>query len=72
MAGQGDGGTFEVSMLDTLREPFERWLRNRGLLMVHVPETAEQMYAVVPDPDWNAILTGPDAGAWLDGPPTVG
>jgi hypothetical protein len=43
-------GVLQVSMLDELRGPFEAWLEARGLLLVHMPGHAEDVFVVVPDP----------------------
>jgi hypothetical protein len=44
-----DGGkVFTVTMLDVLREPFERWLESRGLEIATVPESSPDAYIVVP------------------------
>lgn len=40
--------TFNVTMLDVLREPFQEWLSGRGLVLAHVPDSAEDSFIVIP------------------------
>lgn len=52
MPGQEHQGTFTVTMLAVLRQPFEEWLASRGLIMGPIPET--DALIVVPGPELHA------------------
>lgn len=56
MAAQEHGGTFTVTMLAVLREPFEEWLASRGLVMGSIPGT--DALIVVPGPELSACFLG--------------
>ena len=45
---------FLVMMLGELREPFERWLDSRGLLLGQVPGAGPNTFIVVPGPELHA------------------
>lgn len=61
--------TFQVTMLDVLREPFEQWLASRGLLLAHIPDTDPDVFIVVPGPELQnarileAVMNGEDDDA---------
>lgn len=42
--------TFNVTMLDVLRVPFENWLADNDFALASVPDTAPGMFIVVPAP----------------------
>lgn len=54
--------TFAVTMLTVLREPFEQWLRSRGLELVAIPDEGGALIAVP------TALAGPLDGMrrWAD------
>lgn len=41
--------TFNVTMLDVLRGPFEEWLRIHQLELAHVPDTDPDDFIVIPN-----------------------
>lgn len=58
---------FHVTMLGVLREPFEQWLRGRGLVLAHVPGTEPDELIVIPSDElMQRFAPSSDIGAHPD------